>query len=366
MKKSVPLYEKIYEDILNDIRQGIYPPGGKIPSEKELSQTYSVSRITSKKALEKLAEQELIIRMPGRGSFVAGEADPPVAAANTLRNRNQTTLIGVIMDGFGASFGYEILLGIESECKRQNLSFLLKCSYGDEKVESKAVDELLELGVAGIIIMCVHEENYNANVLKLVVDGFPIVTIDRRLERIPVSYVGTDNKKAARDLTIHLINKGCKNICFVSPHAVNTPAIIDRRSGFRECCREYGLSTEESIMDIRSTLPSFRNEENLEKDKTIIKEYIRSHKCIDAFFAVEYEIARLINRILKDMGLKSKYPIVCFDDVRNNLMESQFTHVSQREEEIGRESTKLLARQMKGEKSVEVILVPYDILEATV
>ena len=53
--------------------KGIYSPGSKLPSEKELMEQYNVSRITSKKALEMLADRNIIVRMPGKGSFVLEE-----------------------------------------------------------------------------------------------------------------------------------------------------------------------------------------------------------------------------------------------------------------------------------------------------
>ena len=60
------MYETIYNDLLEGIRNGTYPAGSRLPSEKELAGQYGVSRITSKKALELLAERGMISRMPGR------------------------------------------------------------------------------------------------------------------------------------------------------------------------------------------------------------------------------------------------------------------------------------------------------------
>ncbi len=57
------MYKKIYDDLLEAIEKGIYPPGSKLPSEKELMEQYNVSRITSKKALEMLADRELFFVM---------------------------------------------------------------------------------------------------------------------------------------------------------------------------------------------------------------------------------------------------------------------------------------------------------------
>ena len=60
------MYKKIYDDLLEAIEKGIYPPGSKLPSEKELMEQYNVSRITSKKALEMLADRNIIVRRMSR------------------------------------------------------------------------------------------------------------------------------------------------------------------------------------------------------------------------------------------------------------------------------------------------------------
>ena len=68
--KQIPLYEQIYEEIREKIEERGYRVGDRLPSEKELSEQYHVSRITSKKAVELLAEEGLVTRIPGKGTFV--------------------------------------------------------------------------------------------------------------------------------------------------------------------------------------------------------------------------------------------------------------------------------------------------------
>ena len=49
-----PLYQKIKEDILRQIKDGQLLPGDKIPTEYQLMEKYGVSRITVSKALSEL------------------------------------------------------------------------------------------------------------------------------------------------------------------------------------------------------------------------------------------------------------------------------------------------------------------------
>ena len=317
--KQLPLYEQIYNDIIEGIENGTYKKGDRLPSEKELSEKYCVSRITSKKALELLAEEGRIIRMAGKGSFVSGAELTEEVQAAEEEEKNPNRLIGVIMDGFGPSFGCRLLGSLEMECKNQGFSMVLRCSYGNIEEETRAIDELLQIGVEGIIIMCVHDENYNSKVLQLVVERFPIVTIDRQLKGIPLSFVGTNNEEAARELANYLLNEGYKKICFAMPASRETSTIVERQNGLTMAFREHGMIADESlwITDLKATLPSSRSEENLERDMRRITKYMESQRAVEAFFAVEYSIARIFYRCLYHMNIHKKCPVVCFDSSDN-------------------------------------------------
>lgn len=65
-----PLYKKIYAELHEAIVEGRLAPGSRVPTEKELSEQYQVSRITSKRALTELEQNQLIYRVQGNGSFV--------------------------------------------------------------------------------------------------------------------------------------------------------------------------------------------------------------------------------------------------------------------------------------------------------
>lgn len=52
------------------ILRGEYSSGDRIPTERELGETYGISRITTRHALRMLEEQGLIQRLPGKGTFV--------------------------------------------------------------------------------------------------------------------------------------------------------------------------------------------------------------------------------------------------------------------------------------------------------
>ncbi len=63
-------YQKIANDIRQEIMQGDYLPGEQLLLEKEMCAQYKVSRITIKRALDELVGQGLVVKRRGAGTFV--------------------------------------------------------------------------------------------------------------------------------------------------------------------------------------------------------------------------------------------------------------------------------------------------------
>lgn len=65
------IYLKLKNSLADDISQGKYQPGDVLPSESDLINTWSVSRITVRSAIKQLAHEGLVYTIQGRGTYVA-------------------------------------------------------------------------------------------------------------------------------------------------------------------------------------------------------------------------------------------------------------------------------------------------------
>lgn len=65
-----PLYQQVMEMLKDAIEMGTYVAGDKIPSEAELSDLYSVSRITVRRAVQELVKDGYLTKKQGKGTFV--------------------------------------------------------------------------------------------------------------------------------------------------------------------------------------------------------------------------------------------------------------------------------------------------------
>jgi GntR family transcriptional regulator len=67
----VPLYSQLQELVKEQIESGAWRPGDRLPSEPELARRYAVSRVVVRQALAILQDDGQIVRVQGRGTFVA-------------------------------------------------------------------------------------------------------------------------------------------------------------------------------------------------------------------------------------------------------------------------------------------------------
>lgn len=70
-KSPVPLYYQLKEIIKENIKNGQYQEGDRLPPERLLAETFSISRMTVRQAMNELVHEGFLVRKPGQGTFVA-------------------------------------------------------------------------------------------------------------------------------------------------------------------------------------------------------------------------------------------------------------------------------------------------------
>ncbi len=68
---STPIYAQLEEAIKEKIKKREYVPGGELPTERELTELFGVSRMTIRQAISNLVHKGILYRIPGKGAFVS-------------------------------------------------------------------------------------------------------------------------------------------------------------------------------------------------------------------------------------------------------------------------------------------------------
>jgi GntR family transcriptional regulator len=112
-----------YEEIAAYLRRLIAAaePGDRLPSDAELCERFGVSRMTARHAVQILANEHLLHRQRGRGTFVSQRPVPrllgsPLSFTESMRRRGMATTSHVVYAGFAAPAEEDVkALGIAAD-----------------------------------------------------------------------------------------------------------------------------------------------------------------------------------------------------------------------------------------------------------
>ncbi|MFC5630743.1 MULTISPECIES: GntR family transcriptional regulator [Streptococcus] len=93
LKKEKPLYLQLVDTLELDIRNSM-SPNDKLLSERELTETYQVSRITVRQALQELEKRGLVYKMQGKGTYVSEIKEPAVDLGNVYSFTDEMKKLG--------------------------------------------------------------------------------------------------------------------------------------------------------------------------------------------------------------------------------------------------------------------------------
>ncbi len=233
-----PQYMRIYQSVRNDIIDGRWAPGKKLPSIRSFSKQWSVSNITIVKAFEMLKEAALVTTSERSGFFVAERLQREVSTKKV---------------GFLSPIPVEKLQSrphIQRTCSHiqeslrmdgHYLSVHLARWYKDGGIhEYLSPEDIADYGLDAVILIYMYNYHYFSQLTEL---GIPILALDVDASHLGIDSVFFDNTAAAMRLCNVLINDGCSNILFVGgprPHVLGQqkkvyydPAATQREDGCR-------------------------------------------------------------------------------------------------------------------------------------
>ncbi|MGL5149494.1 MAG: GntR family transcriptional regulator [Clostridium sp.] len=365
MSNSEYLYMNIYRDLKNGILEGRYNISEKLPTEKELSNKYNVSRITCQKAMNLLVEEKLVVRHPGIGTIVADtkhenstEEKHNNEQSVMLQTHKSTKIIGLVVEAIWDCFGIGIFDGAYDMAQKLGYNLIIKKSFGNQAKEVEAIEELIGLGAEGIIVMPVHGDYYSEKILELVVQKYPILFIDRFLKGIHVPFVGIDNQKASMEAVNYLVDRGHKEIGLITCEDNQATTLDARKKGYVDGIVNNGLIAKRRYIynELPIVIPEVECSEMLNREINNIEEYIKENAEITALLTTEFYMAKVCKLAIKN--LKKRIPedieIICFDSPAVYLGEYEFTTVVQNEKEMGRKAVENLYDIIAG-KDVEFV-----------
>ncbi len=347
MQSRETLSQQVYHRIKEDILNGVYAEG-KLPPESELAKALFVSRITTKSAMKRLVDEGLIVRIRGKGSFVASTASQ--ICASTAPAPKPGNLIALVMGGYTSAFGLDILNGALLEARRHGLHLIVCSTSNDQAQEADTLQSLMAAGVQGIIIQPVHGEVYSRPLIEAVYADYPIVMLDRRMQGINAPFVGVDNCTLSKFAVQKLLAAGHRDIALLALTDQRSSTIEERMSGFVDAYMEKRLGVNKDLwltnMSDVFDQPSdtLNAAETHERYVSMIQDHLRAHPEITAIFGTEYRVSKAAWDALRRMGKRVPHEVslVSFDMDSSYVGSHTMSYIKQPQEEMGRRSVQLL------------------------
>jgi len=357
-KGSNPLYLRLRNAILEQIRQGILTTGTALPPERDLEEQLHVSRSTIRQALRALINEGVLKSVVGSGTYVQGQG------ATERENR----LIGVIMPDPSFFMYYAQFASTLSGILRDS-GYRVDMALHNQKVEelSALVDSLMAQNVAGLALSPLNEAGMFPIMDKLVQRKIPSVMVVRYIDYPGVDCIGADNERIGYDATRHLIEMGHEGIVHFTGLYGSTGR--DRAAGYLRAMHEAGLTP--SIFLIQedpriSHLPEFAN--YIDASHNFARLWVATAKReITAGFCFNDDTATRIYKELRKVNLSvpEDISLVGVDHLPySKFFDEPLTTFALDGEEIGRHAAERLIRRLNGDTSpAERIFVPARFVE---
>jgi LacI family transcriptional regulator len=147
----------------------------------------------------------------------------------------QTRLLALLVSDITNPFYPQLAKSVEQEAKRDDYTVII-CNTADRTAETRRyIERLLRQGLDGVIHASVARDE--KVLLSLMEDPRRVVFTNRRPAGRTVSYVVSDNRSGAAELTRHLLARGHRRIGFVGGPSYARNA-TERLDGFGEAMKE--------------------------------------------------------------------------------------------------------------------------------
>ncbi|MEY8338942.1 GntR family transcriptional regulator [Lachnospiraceae bacterium 62-35] len=201
-------YEVVANWVKENISNGRFQRGSKLPSENVLSEQFGLSRQTIRHAIDILEQENLITRMKGSGTYI-GEG----AKSGRSRRYFNIAVISTYTDSY---IFPPILRGIENVLSKNG--YMMQIAFTGNEIfrEKQILQQLLEKdNIDGLIVEATKSALPNPNLhfyRELMKRRIPILFFNSSYQELGLPRVALDDFSAGRKAVEYLVKAGHKKI----------------------------------------------------------------------------------------------------------------------------------------------------------
>lgn len=340
-------HARIKGSLLDAMVSGRFKAGAKLPSESELAREFAVNINTAKKVLAELALAGRVVRVRGKGSFVAGAGSP-------VRSQRERPAIAVMLNGLDDPFYSKILKSLAAAAAANAMDMLFFDNDRSARSETRNLRRLLKSGIAdGCVVIPAdlarnaRERSFLARVSQM---GMPLLLLYPQAEVEGCPSLRADTENGVKEAVRELLASGRRRILLLTHSNLEDLEIQATLRGMRAA----GVEPEgENLMTV--DVAWFKTgHESADRIAALPSRP-------DAIYAVSDEMARGLLVRFKELGINvpNDIRLICSGDVEastgGELKLSALTHPF---EAIGAQAMELMTRLLDGNGVPPSTLLP--------
>lgn len=257
------------------------------------------------------------------------------------QKKKGSNLIGVIVPKVSYHLYAMAISGIELVAEANGMHIIVCQSNESYEREKDLVEELINVGVNGVIASLASETKDFAHFEKLKKLGIPLVFFNRECDEVITNKVIIDNKRASYEAVNHLISIGCKRIAYLGgPKSLQISK--DRAEGYRKAMFEHNLEIPEDYL----VYSNFERESAMSAARKLL--YAPVHP--DGILTFSDQIAISVMLAAKERGISmpDELSLIGFNNEPvDELLEPSLTSIDQPGFRMGEQSAELIMRQIE-------------------
>jgi LacI family transcriptional regulator len=282
----------------------------------------------------------------------------PNMSARSLVN-NKSRIIGVInhlVPSYEGSFLHDpfhvaSISGIEEKLSKYGY-FMMVRSINNE---NEFVSLLHNWNLDGLIFVGLFHDVFFDMLMTL---GVPVILIDSYIDDDRILSVGLEDRRGGYLATKHLIDKGHKNILFVSPKIKTGGVLEERLKGYKMALKEAGIHFDKKNI----------YENGMSTNESIeLGHELSNRRDYTGIFATADILAVGMMVGLSDRGIRvpDDVSIVGFDDIDiSRLTRPQLTTIHQDAEEKGKIAAEMIINHINGRQiDQKKVVLPVSLIE---
>ncbi len=344
------------------ITAGKYRQGELIPTERELTREFQISRMTLRKVIDDLEAEGLIFRIHGKGTVVAYPAE--FGAAVFDARQSIVFLMPRSLMETQHAFLRQVTQGMQSVLAQDPSLTMSFCCFEQGQRFSTFFKEHSRLVRAwgGLLTFAGYLDLDSLNLLTSL--GIPVVAFAKPKDPAPrFSYVDVDNEAGGRMAMRHLLRQGWRKP-LVFDYFERMHTAYARLDGIRQVLRKAGIEREERFF---VNNPTHVEADSHDYAQDMIRSFLEEKDTIDSVFVHMESPTIGIYRGIQAKGLTigRDIAVIHYNDFEwlEQALSPKPTAVRQPFVKVAAEATKLLIRQMQeAAPIVEAIIIQPELI----